>query len=298
MRVDTLRRTYHLAGRLHLTAVPTLILFLFILQSIPLSAGSWPQKKRTTYLHVGLHGFNTDAYYNAAGNKVTLHRLEEQTYRLYSEYGYSKYVTGIVNVPGYRKLVVQESAGSPTQVVEAPGDIELGLKIGIYASEVDVFTLSGIFGIPIGETANHSGLWSGDDEYNQLVSVGYMHSFDPFPARIGAQSGYNIRSRGYSDEIHVRGEIELRPLSFLQLFMRVHSVAAQGNGDPDFRGGNYGYAANNQHFVMYGPEAAVWLGEGVGITAAAQYVTSARNVPSSVVFSTGFFFMFSSAREH
>ncbi|PLX23914.1 MAG: hypothetical protein C0600_13935 [Ignavibacteria bacterium] len=278
-------------------ALTVFILLLIVLQSAPLQADSWPRKKRTTYLRLGLRGLDTDSYYNAAGNKVGIQRLEEQTYRLYSEYGYSKYVTGIVNIPGYRKLVVQESAGAPTQVVEAPGDIELGLRVGIFASDHDVITLSGIFGIPIGETSNASGLWSGDDEYNQLVSVGYQHSFEPFPARIGAATGYNIRNSGYSDEIHVRGEIELRPLSFLQFFMRVHSVASQGNGDPTFLGGSYGYAANNRHFLMYGPEIAVWLSDGIGFNAGMQYVTSAKNVPSSIMFSTGVFFIFSSSRD-
>ena len=53
MRADTLRQAYHSIGRLLFSAVPFFVVLLIALQSVPLSAGSWPQKKRTTYLHTG-----------------------------------------------------------------------------------------------------------------------------------------------------------------------------------------------------------------------------------------------------
>ena len=108
------------------------------------------------------------------GESLGLQRLEEQTLSLYSEYGYSKYVSAIVNIPAFRKLFAQVSPESPLLSVQSPGDVELGMRFAVWSGEQDVITLTGLFGIPLGETTQSDGLWAGDNEYNQMLTFGYV----------------------------------------------------------------------------------------------------------------------------
>jgi hypothetical protein len=184
-------------------------------------------------------------------------------------------------------LLVQEKSDAPVHKVEAPGDLELGLRIGVFASENDVILLTGMFGIPIGETASKNGLWSGDDEYDQAVLLGYGRSFETLSATATLQAGYHFRSEGYSDELLLEGEVKLQPLSFMQLFLRVRMLQSQENGDTEFLGGRYGFGSNDRRFIMYGPEVAFWITDTFGLTAAAYGISNAENMPNAIVFSTG-----------
>ncbi len=280
-----------------------LFVFFFVAGAISLfspalHAQTWPQEKGYTYLRFGLNGFRGDGYFGSSGSEIALQRLEENTWKFYSEYGYSRYVTGIVSVPAFRTLLVQEVADGPVHRVEAPGDIELGLRLGVYPGEDDVILLTGMFGIPIGETASNEGLWSGDDEYDQSVMLGYGHHFREISTRLTLQGGYHFRSEGYSDEVFFRGELMVKPFSYLQLFFHVRTLESQENGDPEFLGGGYGFASNDQRFVMFGPEIALWITHGFGLRASVFQTTDARNMPSALMFSTGMFLSVAPGRNH
>lgn len=278
-------------------AFPALLsALLIVLLAGSAAAGSWPQQKRATYIHLGIRGFQGTSYYGPGGEKVALSRLEEETYAMYSEYGYSRYVTGIVSVPAYRKLLVQEFEGGPTEMTHAPGDIDLGLRIGVYAGDNDVISLTGMFGIPLGETTSPNGLWTGDDEFNQLVMLGYGHSFYPFPAWISVQAGYNFRSEGYADEIHATAEAGVQPWSFLQVMFEVYAVRSRENGASGFVGGSYGFASNNQRYLVYGPKIALWFTDSFGLSVAVHSAANARNVPSALAIATGLNFKLTSDR--
>ena len=252
----------------------------------------WPRDSRTTYLRLGIQGFDTDAYFNAEGNEVSLHRLEARTFSLYSEYGYSRYVTATVHVPAYRRLLVQEAAGMEPVQVESPGDIDLGLRISVFAGTHDIVFLSGLFGIPLGETANTGGLWSGDDEFDQLVMLGYAHTFASLNTSISFASGYHFRSGGYSDAVRIDAKADIHLLRPVQILLLVRSVTPRGNGAPDFTGGSYGFAANNREFVMLGADLTLWISSGFGIHGSLHSYHSAKNVSSDMMFSTGIVFQF------
>ncbi|MCB2204087.1 hypothetical protein KQI65_05005 [bacterium] len=249
----------------------------------------WPQDGGYTYMRLGLQGFQGNGYHNLTGEELPLQRLEESTWKFYSEYGYSRFVTGIVSLPAYRTLLVQENVDSPVQRVEAPGDIELGLRIGIWPGDHDVILLSGIFGIPIGETASEAGLWSGDDEYDQAVMLGYGHEFAELHAHVVVQGGYHFRNDGYSDEIMYEGELQYHPWSFLEVLFRVRYLESQENGDPAFSGGRYGFGSNNRRFLRFGPELSLWVTDSFGVLASVSSLSGAQNMPSALQFSTGVF---------
>lgn len=290
--------------RLKMSATVRIACFLLLVASIasfdaaPLHAQRWPLESGYTYLSLGINGFRGNGYFGRTGGEVSVTRLEESTLRFYSEYGYSRYVTGTVNVPAYRTLTVQESADSPLHRVESPGDIELGLRIGIYPGENDAILLSGIFGIPLGETTNDEGLWSGDDEYDQAVLIGYGREFPSLAMRVSVQGGYHFRNDGFSDELLLNGCAELRPLNVLQLLLHVRYLQSQENGNPEFTGGRYGFGSNDRRFLMYGPELALWITRGFGLRASVFATTEARNMPSAALISAGLFLLVAPSRTH
>lgn len=264
-----------------------------VLVTAPLYAGSWPMERRATYLSIGYRGFSGQQYYGQQGEILGLQRLEEQTLSFYSEYGYSKYVSGIVQMPAFRKLYAQVAPNTPLMSVQSPGDVDLGLRLTLWPGEHDAVSITGLFGIPLGETTQVDGLWAGDNEYNQMVNVRYGHTFESIASHVHVESGYNFRSGGYSDELHFAAEVGVRPFDPVEIKFHLLSVSSQGNGDPSFIGGSFGFSSNNQRFIMYGPELAVWLTGGMGLNVGLYKVAEARNMPSSTVFTSGVFFLLS-----
>jgi hypothetical protein len=268
-----------------------IVLLLLFIMANEACGGSWPLERKATYLSLGYRGFSGQSYYGQHGEKLGMQRLEEQTLSLYSEYGYSKYVTGIVHIPAFRKLYAQVSQDSPGMSVQSPGDVDLGLRAATWFGDDDVVTLTALFGIPLGEATQTEGLWAGDDEYNQLVKLGYGHSFTDFPLYVHVETGYNFRSGGYADEMHFSAEVGIRPIDLLQLILRVRSVNSQGNGTADFLGGNFGFSSNNQKYLSYGPELVYWISEGVGLNLGLSYLSQARNMTASTVVTSGISFI-------
>ena len=264
-----------------------------LLVTAPLYAGSWPMERKATYLSIGYRGFSGQQYYGQQGEVLGLQRLEEQTLSFYSEYGYSKYVSGIVQMPAFRKLYAQVAADSPLMSVQSPGDVDLGLRFTLWPGEHDAISITGLFGIPLGETTQADGLWAGDNEYNQMIKLRYGRTLESIATHVHVESGYNFRSGGYADELHFAAEVGVRPFDPVEIKLHLLSVSSQGNGDPSFIGGSFGFASNNQRFIMYGPEVAVWLTSGMGLNFGLYKITEARNMPSSTVFTSGVFFLLS-----
>ena len=85
------------------------------------------------------------------------------------------------------------------------------------------------------------------------------------------------------------GEVMLEPADFVQLYFRVRQLRSEGNGDPEFYGGAYGFASNNREFLLYGTELALWITHGFGVNAGVTAIDHAKNMPSALRFSAGVF---------
>lgn len=270
-----------------------LFVFLFatILAASELLAGNWPMERRATYIAFGYRGFSGQQYYGPAGESLGMQRLEEQTLSFYSEYGYSKYVSAIVQLPAFRKLYAQVDADTPLLSVQSPGDVDLGMRVTAWAGAEDALSLTVLFGIPLGETTQNKGLWAGDNEYNQMLLLRYGHLFRTFDAHVHVETGYNFRSNGYADELRFAAEVGVRPLDLLALKFHLRSVIGQGNGEAGFTGGSFGFSSNNQRYLMYGPEVEFWLSNGMGVNLGLYNITDARNMTASAILQTGVFFL-------
>jgi hypothetical protein len=280
--------------RLRQCLLALLILLLSpLFMAASLYGGSWPMQKKATYFAVGYRGFTTQQYFGQQGERLGMQRLEEQTLSFYSEYGYSKYVSAIVQMPALRKLYAQSATESPLLSVQSPGDVDLGLRVTLWPGVHDAVSVTALFGIPLGESTQNGGLWAGDNEYNQMLMLRYGHTFETVAAHVHVETGYNFRSGGFADELRVGAEVGIRPLDPLQILFHLRSVSSQGNGEPGFLGGSFGFASNNQSYLMYGPEIAVWLTDGMGLNLGLYQVTNARNIASATVLTSGLFFLLS-----
>ncbi|MCZ7555329.1 MAG: hypothetical protein M5R41_02850 [Bacteroidia bacterium] len=270
-----------------------LSLFLLLVSSQSFSSG-WPRAQRQTYLHLGWSGFSTDTYL-AGSTPVTLENLSENSFAFYGEYGYSERLTGTVRLPGYRMLSLRTKDGL-TSNVQAPGDVEAGLRYAWIHDGSTVFSTGITASFPLGETSDRMGLWTGDGEYNQLFSLNLEHRLTAFPACAALALGFNNRNAGYSDELILGAQIGVRTVGPISLSMLLLAVEPLKNGSLDYFGGNYGFATNRQRYLQYGPELSIDLMDGFGMNIAVLAVTRAENVASAVTVRSGVYFTLDGTR--
>ncbi len=266
-----------------------------LLVSAQCFATGWPRQERQTYLHFGWNGFSADTY-QAGTTSVAVDQLSENSFALYGEYGYSQDMTGMVRLPGYRILSLRTESSAPAVNVEAPGDVELGLRYALWNPGNSVLNISVMASFPLGETSDRMGLWTGDNEYNQVFGLEFGHRFESFPAFISVFSGFNNRNNGYSDELRFGAEVGVADLGPVSISMLLHAVEPLNNGKADYTGGNYGFATNRQRYMQYGPEITMQIVEGFGINVAALAVSGAENVPSAMMFRSGLYFTLDRSR--
>ncbi|MBR9978910.1 MAG: hypothetical protein KFH87_12565 [Bacteroidetes bacterium] len=280
------------SGSWHRRAV--LVFLPWILLFTDAQADGWSKRDTAdTYLSTGVRGFSGQQYFGPEGEIVDVHRIQEQTIWLSSVHAYSKYVMGIVQIPVFRKLYVQESPEDRLLSVQSPGDVDLGLRLHLFPGSRHILHFTALFGIPLGEATQSDGLWAGDDEYNQLISLGYEYCFVAIPVHWTAEIGYDLRSAGYADELHLRAGLSVYPWERLRLGVKADLLSGQGNGNAAFTGGSFGFAGNNRRYLLYGAEAALLLTDGMGLNFGAYTVTNARNMPSSLFLTSGVFFLIS-----
>ncbi len=267
------------------------LLALLCLVSFQSFATGWPRQERQTYFQLGWRGFSTTTYYDGS-TSMSVDQLSENSISLYGEYGYTSRLTGIVQLPGYRMLSLRTQAETRTVSVEAPGDVELGLQYAMWMNDDAAFTTSVVSSFPLGETSNLSGVWTGDGEYNQIFSFGYVRNLRFIPLSIAVSAGFNNRNNGYADEIHLGAVVGITGPGPVRLNVVFHAVEPLDNGKADYFGGRYGFATNRQRFLMYGPELELDIIDGFGVNFSAYGVSRMENVPSAVTFRSGVYIQF------
>jgi hypothetical protein len=264
-------------------------LCIVLLSCTVANAGGGPRKERQTYMHIGWQGFNASSWYNGSV-RADVDRITDNTFSLYGEYGYTSRLTGMFRLPGYRMLSVRTQADAPLTSVQAPGDAELGLRYAAWMGEGAAFSFSLLASFPLGETSDSSGLWTGDGEYNQILALEYWRHFNAIPVFLNLSTGFNNRNAGYADELRVGAEIGYDGWRNVTLSALLFAVEHFGNGIAGFRGGGFGFAANHQRYLAYGPQVSIELIEGFGLNVAALAMTRTENAPATLLWRSGVYF--------
>jgi hypothetical protein len=270
------------------------ILSLLLLAEVSFG-GAWTQKKGSGYFQLGSQIIRANEFYEPDGNKIDITTLGDYTITIYGEYGVTENFTLFGSFPVLRRLTLNRIEGKTSGFEYFPGDsktgvsdFDIGIKYGLARFGSTVLSASLSFGIPVGDNTQINGLYTGDGEWNQQISVGLGHSFSA-PIYLSADVGFNNRVEGFSDEMRYNFEIGYNWRKFLFIF-KASGVETLRNGADEVLGGSGGLFANNQQYLIFGPEIVYNFNDSFGFNAGAVTATRAQNVVSGIAYRFGAFF--------
>jgi hypothetical protein len=257
-------------------------------------AGAWTQKRGEGYYKLGLRVVRATEFYEPNGNRVPIPTTGDYTVSFYGERGINDQLTLIVNLPFKRITLNRQVERSgferfPGDAKTGLSDTDIGARFRLLQKGNTVVSAELLLGVPIGDDRQASGLLTGDGEFNQLLKLQLGQSFYPKPLYFSGEFGFNNRSRGYSDEIRYLAELGFSYRSAFQFVFRIRGVASLKNGDSAITGGTAGLFANDQSYLVYGPEVIYQFNQSFGVTAGIEGATLAENVLSAPAFTVGLF---------
>ncbi len=270
-----------------------ILIFLFI-TSTEFFAGAWTQKKSSGYFQLGSQLLSAKKAYDADGNKFSIPDFNDITINFYGEYGLTNNFTVIANIPFYRSLKFDGLLPAGEEVSKTGiSDSHLGVKIKLKEFSQNVLSVTAMLGIPLGERNDSTGLWTGSEEWNQMVMINFGRSFYPLDFYLSSSVGYNNRTNGFSDEIRYSlegGYFVIK--NKLLLILRLGGVASLKNGSLGNVSGVAGLYANNQNFLAYGPEVHYSITNKIGLIAKFESGAMVKNAPSAIAYGFGIFFKY------
>ena len=279
------------------TRTHLLLFFLIALLIVPqANAGPWPQKRSHGYYKLGFGFVQANRFYELGGNLIDIPTLSDYTVSFYGEYGFSDRITGIAYLPLMQRITLNRQVGRITGAEIFPGaentgvaDADVGVRVGLLQKGNTVVSTTLMLGIPLGDDQHENGLFTGDGEFNQHLSLGVGHSFYPTPAYIAVEAGYNNRTQGFSDEFRFNAEAGYTIQQKLTLIGRLRGLESLDNGDDSVMGGMGGLSANNQSYLTFGFEAAYSFTNRLGISVSVEGATRGQNILSAPAYSTGLY---------
>lgn len=278
-------------------------LIILVLPTLVQAGGGWPKKKGTGYYKVSQWWVISDKHFTSSGLTDPNIRTGIFNTSFYGEYGITDRLTGIVYFPFFSRVHrANEVSGtngsilSPEESVNSIGDTDIGIKYGI-SKPGSKFTFAGslILGLPLGNDSGGSdgSLQTGDGEFNQMIRFDLSKSFSLFniPMYANIYAGANNRTNDFSDEIRFGGEAGA---SFfknkLWIIGRVDIQESLQNGLSSSSGSDGATIfANNTEFASFTYEAAYYLTDKLGVSAAYGGAFSGALIAANPSYSVGVF---------
>ncbi len=274
-----------------------LLLLLLCIQN-DLLAGGWPQPKGGGFFKLDFSFIHARKFYGMDGETYNINgagtRLGYYTSSFYGEYGITDKLTAIGYVPFFVHNVVNEGVGAISGEVlqqglenNSLGDIDLGLRYGLFAKNGWSVTTAVIFGLPTGDFENRDLLFTGDGEFNQQVRLEAGYGKSRWYAT--GYVGFNNRTEGFSDEIRFEAEFGHKFWdNRLLTGVKLSGIQSLQNGDPT--GSSNGLFGNNVEFLSPQVFLAYEHKEKIGIMAQVSGATSGRNVLAAPAVAFGVYF--------
>lgn len=257
------------------------------------NAGAWTQQRGEGYYKLGLRVVRATRFYEPGGNRISIPTTGDYTTSFYGEYGLTDRLTLVVDVP-FKRITLNRQVERTSGFVLFDGDAktgvadsEFGVRFGLIRKGQSVLSAELLFGIPIGDDTQQSGLLTGDGEFNQLFKLQFGQSLYPKPVYFSGEVDFNNRTNGYSDEFRYAAEIGYTFHSKFLAIFRIRGVESLKNGDGAL-GGMVGLFANDQSYLSYGPELVYSVDRIFGVSLGIEGATRGENVLSAVAFSLGF----------
>ncbi|MBK7873592.1 MAG: hypothetical protein IPJ74_24465 [Saprospiraceae bacterium] len=271
-----------------------IIIFIFTYQ-IAVFAGGWPQPQGGGFFKLDFSFIRAREYYGMDANIYNINgagtRLSNYVTSFYGEYGITNKLTVIGYVPFFVRNTVNEGVGALTGEILQPGlennsigDIDLGLRYGLWAKNRWSVTTALFLGLPTGDSENENLLFTGDGEFNQQLRLEAGYGADKWYAT--GYLGFNNRSENFSDELRFELEFGHKFLDN-QLIAGVKFAGTQSlnNGNPT--GSGNGLFSNNVEFLSPQAFLAYEFKNQIGINAQVAGAMSGRNVLAAPAVSFG-----------
>ncbi|MFT7197514.1 MAG: hypothetical protein ACI83W_001884 [Marinoscillum sp.] len=273
----------------------TLIL-ISIIQSAANAGGGWVLGKGKGFYKLSQNVIRADGLFNPNGDVIDIPTISLYTTSLYGEFG----LNDRLNLIGYVPLFVRSTQNTisfnqsgntlPGQEKNTLlGDALVGVKYGFFQDKKVVMAAGLMLGLPFGdsEVTSENILQTGDGEFNQLLSLEASRSFYPAPFYASAYIGFNNRTKGFSEEVHLGGEIGFVKAGFA-FIMKVKNISSLYNGGAGANGSN-GVFANNTEFFSYTPEIAYNVSDQFGVSGSAGFAFSGKRILAAPNFGIGLF---------
>lgn len=273
----------------------TIILLVCIVTS-SFAGGGWPQKKKKGFFKLGQSFIVANKYFDHNGDVIDITTLGIYTTSLYGEYGITDRITAIAYVPFFVRGTLNKERNAITNALEnegdemnAFGDVDLGVKIGITKDKPIAVSTTLILGLPTGENAggNSGILQSGDGEFNQIIMLDAGKGFNKFYTNVGV--GFNNRTNNFSDEFRYTFEIGYTGWNKLIATLKVNGIKTLNNDDDTVVIQN-GIFSNRVEYFAFGPELSYKVKDNFGITAYVGFAGAAKRILASPNFGFGVFY--------
>lgn len=167
------------------------------------------------------------------------------------------------------------------------GDIDLGLRYGLFAKNGWSVMTAVILGLPTGDFENPDLLFTGDGEFNQQVRLEAGYGKSRWYAT--GYVGFNNRTESFSDEIRFEAEFGHKFWdNRLLTGVKLSGIQSLQNGNPT--GSSNGLFGNNVEFLSPQVFLAYEHKEKLGIMAQVSGATSGRNVLAAPAVAFGVYF--------
>lgn len=282
----------------NLKAAFGLLLLAFFSKNI-LAQSGWARAKNDTYFQAGASFLSSDNYHNLAGDGLKTTRFLQKNINFYGEYGLTDRLTAIVQT-----APVRINRYETTEAVVAPSDLRFDLKYALLRKNWPVSLAIGPE-VPISKKNNfakhkkpndlgifeQANLATTDGETNVWTTLAVSKSWGKYKGWATTFAAYNLRTRGFTDQIH--GGFEVGYKIRKPFYVKIRgTILASVSDDPNpnvpfFRGegtemsavsGGFGWQFS-KHFGM---TADYWK--------CFSFPVKARNAYVGPVASVGFFY--------
>ncbi len=182
-----------------------LLYLLCLVPAFCVAQAGFTRSEGTGFARFTLSTLGSSSFFTPSGIKISSARYRDVTSSFYGEYGVTRDWTAVVSFPFFRNHRLDT-----TSSLSAVGDASVGFRRGLLHGRTPV-ALAVDFGLPTGDSqgivavrdvpGSEFRLPTGDGEFNTRVSLFASRAFWKGKTLVSAGGGYNIRTRGFTDEI-------------------------------------------------------------------------------------------------
>jgi hypothetical protein len=247
---------------------------------------AWTKEKGKSFLKLDFTTITGNKVFNDKSEVVDFQDFSFNTASLYGEYGITNKLTAVAYLPFLQSNTLKASALGPEASNSGFGDVDLGFRYSI-SKEKFPLAVTLILGIPSGDNDDSNQLYTGDGEFNQIITLGSGVGKGNW--WLQGSVGYNNRSNDFSDEMRFNAEFGYKLLnSKLLAMLKLGGVSPLDNGKAPLT--RTGLFSNNVAYFSPAIELMYYIKPkfGIALRGAGASPTS-RNIQATPSLSFAFF---------